>query len=151
MIKKILLLLAFTTYLLANSFNVNDTVATISLPDQFDKIHTINGETKTLIVSFEKGTGAEINDFLGAQDPTFLETHHAAYIANISEMPSLITKFFAMPKMKKYKYPVLLINDESDTRFDAQEGKSTVYKLENGLIKEISFISTQEEITKAFE
>jgi hypothetical protein len=151
MIKKILLLLAFTTYLLANSFNVNDTIATFSLPDQFEKIHTINGETKTLIVSFEKGTGALISDFLIANKPEFLEEHHAAYIANISKMPWLISKIFALPKMQSYKHKILLINDENDQRFVAKEGKSTVYKLDNGVVKKVYFISSKEELAKAFE
>lgn len=151
MIKKILLLLTFTTYLLANSFNVNDTITPFSLPDQFEKIHSITSETNTLIVSFEKGTGADISDFLNAKNPEFLDTHHAAYIANISKMPWLISKIFALPKMQSYKHKILLINDENDKRFVAKKGKSTVYKLVNGVVKKVYFISSKEELAKVFQ
>mgnify|MGYP006924598548 CR=1 FL=1 len=49
-------------------------------------------------------------------------------------MPSVISYLFALPKMKKYNYNVLLIEEDDDKRFSTQEEKLTVYKLENGEI-----------------
>jgi hypothetical protein len=78
-----------------------------------------------------------------------LKKHNAVFIANISEMPSIITKLFALPKMKKYKHDVLLIYDEEDKRFMQKEDKSTVYKLENGVIKSITYVE-EEDLAKVF-
>ena len=38
-----------------------------------------------------------------------LEKNSAVYVADISGMPSLISKFIALPKMKKYPFSVLLL------------------------------------------
>ncbi|WP_419671215.1 hypothetical protein [Aliarcobacter butzleri] len=41
-------------------------------------------------------------------------------------MPSLITKFIALPKMKKYSFPILLIDEENKVLFPVEEdGKIT--------------------------
>ncbi len=140
MIKKIVLLIAFASLLFSNNFELNSNINSFTLANQFEKIHTINSEIETIIVSFEKGTGADVNEFLNNKDPDFLQKNKAVFIANISGMPSFITKMFALPKMKKYKHSILLIYDENDKRFLQKEGKSTVYKLENGLIKNIYYI-----------
>ena len=149
MIKKIVFLITFSTLLFSNSFDLNQNIHSFTLVDQFDKTHIVNGDIKTIIVSFEKGTGADVNEFLSSKSPDFLEKNHAVFIANISGMPSFITKMFALPKMKKYKHNVLLIYDEEDNRFLQKDDKSTVYKLENGIIKSITFIQ-QEDLEKIF-
>jgi len=151
MLKKIIILSVFTVYLFSNGFHLNENLDTFTLPDQFDKIHTINENIKTIIVSFEKGTGSDISKFLIKQDPDYLAKHSAVFIANISDMPTIITKLFAIPKMQSYKHKILLINDDNDQRFVSKEEKSTVYKISNGVIIKIYFISSEEELRKAFE
>jgi len=149
MIKKIILMLAFSTLLFSNSFDVNTNINSFTLLDQFDKTHLVNNKIRTIVVSFEKDTGADVNKFLSGKTRDFLENHNAVFIANISKMPSLITKWFALPKMKEYKHNVLLIYDEEDKRFMQKEEKSTVYKLENGVIKSIMYIE-KEDLSKVF-
>jgi hypothetical protein len=147
--KKILILVALATFLTANDFSVGKEITPFSLPDQFEKTHTIDKTTRTIIVSFEKDTGADMNAFLATKSPDYLEKRNAVFIANISEMPSIITKLFAMPKMKKYKHDVLLINDEEDKRFEAKEEKITIYKLVDGVVSKIDFVSTSKEVDEA--
>jgi hypothetical protein len=144
MIKKIILSILCTTWLVANPFDITQNLTSFSLVDQFDKKHTVNSDIKTIIVSFEKGTGADVNEFLNSKEPTFLEEKHAVFIANISGMPSIITKLFALPKMQKYKHPILLIYDDEDKRFLYQEDKSTVYKIENGVIVTVEYIEKED-------
>lgn len=95
-----------------------------------------------MIVSFEKDTSAGVNKFLSKKEKGFLENNNAVFIADVSGMPSLITSFFALPKMKKYNYNILLIYEEEEKRFLKKEETLTVYKLENGVIKSVSFIQT---------
>ncbi|WP_428026474.1 hypothetical protein [Arcobacter sp.] len=149
MLKKLLLIPLFALFLYANSFEVNQNIGTFSLPNQFDEKQTIDSSIETLVVSFEKDTGKDVNEFLSSKDKDFLKNHHAAFIANISGMPSIITKMFALPKMRGYKHNVLLIYDEEDKRFKSQEDKSTVYKLKDGVIKTIFFI-TKDDLEKIF-
>jgi hypothetical protein len=138
----------FITSLNAASLSIGDKFTTFTLPDQFEKAHVVDETTHTIIVSFEKSTGADINAFLKAHKPEYLQEHHAVFIANISEMPSLITKLFAMPKMKKYKHTILIINDEENHQFLYQEDKITVYTIENGSVSSVDFVDNSQEVEK---
>ncbi|MGD9553209.1 MAG: hypothetical protein AB7D96_11650 [Arcobacteraceae bacterium] len=151
MFKKTFFIVYFITSVFgSSSFSVGDKIGNFSLLNQFDEKQTIDGSVKTMLVSFEKGTGADVNEFLSKQSTDFLKQHHAVFIANISGMPMVITKMFALPKMRGYKHPVLLIYDENDTRFKSQEEKTTLYRLEEGVIKSIEFI-TQENLGQVFQ
>lgn len=150
MTKLFISLLIGTTILWAQPFKVNDALSTFSLPNQFDKKQTITPEMKLLLVSFEKGTGADVNAFLAQKPSDFLAEKKAAFIADISGMPMIITKMFALPKMRDYPHNVLLIYDDNDDRFVHEDGKSTLYRIEQGTIKSIEFI-TQEDLPKVFE
>lgn len=149
MIRRIIFISLFTMYLFSNDFKVNKEITNFSLTDQFDKIHTVSSDVKTIIVSFEKETGAVINEFLSTKEVDFLEKNKAIFIANISGMPSIITSMFALPKMRKYKHTILLIYDDDDKRFIQKDDYSTLYKVQNGVIKNISYIK-KEDLEKAF-
>lgn len=149
MFKFLLPLLLGSSFLLAQPFKVHDTIAPFSLSNQFDEKQSVGNNLKLLLVSFEKGTGAEVNEFLSKQPVGFLTQHQAAFIANISGMPMIITKMFALPKMRGYPHQILLIYDENDTRFMQEDGKTTLYKLKNGVIQDISFI-TKEQLAQVF-
>jgi len=144
MIKKVLFLALFSTALFSNSFNVNTNIGSFELEDQFEKKHTVNSDVKTIIFSSEKDTSAGINEFLSTKEKGFLEANNTVFIADISGMPSLITSFFALPKMKKYNYNILLIYDEEEKRFLKQEEKLTVYKLENGVITSVEYVAAKD-------
>lgn len=148
--KAIFLVSILSTFLFSNSLTIDDKINNISLVDQFDKKHTTNETTKLLIVSFEKDTSVIVNEFLKSKEIDFLTKHNSLFIADISSMPSFVTKLFALPKMRKYNYNVLLIYDEDEKRFIKKEGKLTVYKIDNGVIKSINFINSQEELKSLF-
>ncbi|PPK62681.1 hypothetical protein B0F89_10283 [Malaciobacter marinus] len=147
--KKIILLLSLVLYAFSQELLVNEKISNFSLTNQFDEKKTIDEKVQIIIVSFEKGTGKEVNEFLEEKNPDFLKNHNAVFIANISGMPMFITKMFALPKMKNYKHEILLIYDEKDDRFKAKDGMSTLYKLEDGVIKSIKFIS-KDDLEKVF-
>jgi hypothetical protein len=144
----IFIILMFITSLNASDYIIDGKLQTFTLPDQFEKTHTIDKSIRTIIVSFEKSTGADVNSFLNEHEPDYLQKHNAVFVANISEMPSLITKLFAMPKMKKYKHTILIINDEENHQFLYQEDKITVYTLDNGVVSSIEYVDTVQDVEK---
>lgn len=144
-LKPLILLISVCLSLYAlTPYKIGDTIESFSLPNQFDKKQTIDASVRTILVSFEKSTGANINAFLAQHKADFLNQHHAVFIANISGMPMIITKMFALPKMRSYAHSVLLMYDENDKRFKSQEGKITLYKLEKGVIQQIDFITHEQ-------
>ena len=162
MIKKILLTVILLLIIAGGTFffmNSNDnydaskysatatTMATgesieFTLPDQFDKAHTLSEETKTLVLTFAKESSHVARDFLQTQDDDYLSSRNAYYIADISPMPTVIRNAFAMPDLKESAYPVILIYDgtiAAKFRDDAQKDSIMIVSLENKKITSVKF------------
>ena len=87
------------------------------LQNQRGKLIKVDDSAKMLLFIKEKAPSKLLNTFLLGQDPEFLTTHHAFFIADISGMPFLITKLIALPKMKKSPYDILLAKKEVTLAF----------------------------------
>ena len=149
MIKKLLFVALIATTLFSSEIKKDDKLRVFVLPDQFGAYHTVDRHTQTIIVSSQKDTSKDINTYLSTKKPNYLKESSAVFIANISKMPAIITKMFALPKLKEYKHNILLINNEDDDRFSNKEEKITIYKLENSVVKKVYYINSSKEIEKA--
>ncbi|HIP47101.1 MAG TPA: hypothetical protein EYG95_06040 [Campylobacterales bacterium] len=113
-----------------------------TLPDQFDKAHTLSADTKTLVLTFAKETSHIVRDFLQTQPDDYLSSRNAYYIADISPMPTVIRNAFAMPDLKKSAYPVILIYDgtiAAKFKDEAQKNSIMIVSLENKKITSVKF------------
>lgn len=109
-------------------------------------------KTKLVIVAFEKETGALVNEYLDKQSPFYLLKNNSIFIADINKMPSIVTSMFALPKLQKYKHLIYLhYSDKLQDAVPNKEQKITLLRFENSKIKEISYISTQQELKAAIE
>ena len=148
MIKKLLLATFLALGLNAASLNVDSTVNDIKIKDQFEKEHVIGTNVKTILFASDKKTSDMLRDYLLpiSEKENILEKNGAVYVADISGMPSLISKFIALPKMKKYPFSILLLDDTNKANFAKEDGKIIVYSLEAGKVVKIDKISTKEEL-----
>ncbi|MDD2886445.1 MAG: hypothetical protein PHY66_01490 [Aliarcobacter sp.] len=146
MIKKFLFTVFLGLSAIANSLTIGNNLPTLTIKDQFEKEHTVDANIKTIIFSATKSEGVTIKEFLLAKDKDYLTTNKAVYVADITGMPSLITKFIAMPKMKDYPFPVLLVDEANKTLFPVKEDMISIISLENGKITDIKYVKTTEEL-----
>lgn len=133
---------------------VGKSIADFKLNDQFEKSHTLNADTYMLIFAFSKDSAHICNDFFVTKAPTYVEDHHAQFIADVSSAPSLIRSMFIMPGLKEFKHTVLLLDDESVAaayRKDMDVEKIVVVYILNKEIGKIKTISTAEELRKTLE
>jgi len=142
--KKLLLISTFLTVSLFAGFKAGDDLPNITLNDQFEKPLKVESSDTMVIMAFEKDVSIEISKFLKAQSKGFMSQQHMKYISDISTMPSFITSMFALPKMKKYPFSVMLIHDDFGKQFDRQEGKMTVYHLKNKKITALEFVDPKQ-------
>lgn len=148
--KKLLLISLLSTLGLFAEFKVGDTLPQITLPDQFEQEFTVTDKDIRIIMAFEKDIAVSIADYLKTQPSSFLQTHRTKYISDISSMPSFVTSMFALPKMKKYPFSVMLINNDFGEQFNKQEGKITIYGIKNQKITSIDFV-TPDALATLFE
>ena len=142
--KHLLLISLLLTGALWADFKVGDHLPPITLKDQFEKEFKVEPADTLLILAFEKDISVTVTDYLKNKPSAFLADNHAKYISDISTMPSFITSMFALPKMKKYPFSVLLIRDNFGEQFDREQGKITVYKLKNNMVQSVQFITADD-------
>jgi hypothetical protein len=120
-----------------------------TLPDQFDKPHSLTNDTKKLILVFAKSTGHTVKSFLNEQDSSYLEKRNALFVADISPMPTVIRNTFALPDLRKSPYSVLLIYDEKiakSLKNEKEADKIAVLSIENRVVKGVKYITTAKEL-----
>ncbi len=105
MLKKILLASLLALGLNAAPLAVDSVVDNLKIKDQNEVEKVIDTNVKTILFASDKSTSDMLRDYLLplSEKENILEKNSAVYVADISGMPSLISKFIALPKMKKYK------------------------------------------------
>ncbi len=148
MIKKLLLTTFLVLGLNAAPLAVDSEIANLQIKDQHEALKTIDSSVKTILFASDKKTSDMLRDYLLplSEKENVLEKNAAVYVADISGMPSLISKFIALPKMKKYPFSILLLDDTNKDNFTKEDGKIIVYSLEAGKVIKIEKISTNEEL-----
>ncbi|WP_198304252.1 hypothetical protein [Arcobacter vandammei] len=148
MMKKLLLATFLALGLNAAPLALDSVVENIKIKDQNEVEKTIDANVKTILFASDKKTSDLLRDYLLplSEKENVLEKNSAVYVADISGMPSLISKFIALPKMKKYPFSVLLLDDTNKDNFTKEDGKIIVYSLEGGKVSKIEKISTTEEL-----
>lgn len=151
MFKKLILTAALAVAVFANPLTTGNDLPTLKIKDQFEKEHNVDATTKTIIYSATKDESSTIRDFINEKGKVeFLTSNNIVYIADITGMPSLVTKFFAMPKMKKYEFPILLIDEKNKDLFPIKEDMISVITLENQKITDIKYLKTKEDLANLF-
>jgi predicted transcriptional regulator len=151
MIKKFLFTIFLGLSAFANSLTVGSELPALTVKDQFDKEFTIDAKVKTVIFSATKEESNVIKEFLATKDKDYLTNNNIAYVADITGMPSLISKFIAIPKMKDYAFSILLIDEDNKALFPVEEDKISIITLENSKVTNIKFIKTTEELAATFK
>lgn len=121
----------------------------LTLTDQHDVAATIGADTRVVLFTRDMDAGDVAKEAL-AEHAALLDTAHAVYVADISRMPSLVAKLFALPAMRKRPYRMLLDRDGAATAdLPAREGEVTVLRLADGKIAAIEYVASAEALRAA--
>jgi len=149
--KYFILLLAVLSVSIAKPLDINATLPTITLNDQFEQSHTVPLSIGKIIFSEDKSSSTLVNGFIKKQPQsgTYLATKNAVFISNITKMPSFITRMFAIPKMKKYQHKVLLIDDDNNDMFHTQDDHIAIFTINGGIITDIVYVKNINDLQSA--
>jgi hypothetical protein len=91
--------------------------------------------------------GKLLQEALADAQEGFLESRNAVYISDISAMPSLIARMFAIPKMRKRPYPMLLDRSGDATRrIPDVEEKATLIFLDRLTIERVEHVESADAV-----
>lgn len=112
----------------------------LSLPDQHGESTEIGDDTEIVLFAADKPASDLLNGFLAEQGDDFLSSRKAAYIADISGMPGLISRMIALPRMRERPYRILLVEDSAQASFmPSREDAVTVVRLAKRRVEAVAF------------
>lgn len=118
------------------ALEVGERLAPWTLLDQHEQAYTLDGETRILLVARSMDGARLVEAALKTQPPGYLEARQAIFIADISHMPSLIARLFAIPAMRDYPYRMLLDHDSRvSSRYPGDPAKVLWLDLEQGRLR----------------
>jgi len=135
----------------ADQVAVGDKLPTLTLHDQHDQPMAISADTRLVLFAFEKPAADLLTAYLEAQPDDFLERNAAVYLMDISGMPKMITQMFALPKMRKRPYRILLADKPETLAFvPRHQNQVTVISLDKGRVESLEFVDDESGLRAIF-
>lgn len=146
MFRKLISVLVLTfSFSLAGQAVAQD-LSGVEVNDQWDKPMVIDDTVKWLVFSHHKEGGEWVKNTFQQQKITDTSALNMQYMADISAMPGLITRLFAIPKMKDYGFRMGLIKDENLSQdWPRQEEKVSVFWMDKGSVSEAQYFGSEQE------
>lgn len=116
---------------------------TLALTDQNDASATIGPDVRLVLFTRDMAAADIVKEALADNGVALLDTAHAVTVSDISSMPRLITRLFALPAMRKRPYRMILDRDGTPTAdFPSEKGKVTVLVVDQSKIERVEYIDT---------
>jgi len=122
------------------------------LEDQHEQRFALSPDTRYVLFAVDRAGGDIVGEALDGMSKERFHSLGLGYIADISAMPSLITKMFALPALRARPYPIGLVRDAAITAdFPREAGAVTVLHYADGHLTAFSFAHSAAELQKALE
>jgi hypothetical protein len=113
------------------AFGVGDRITAFTLETQHGEPASVDATTRVLLFSRDMEGGELLKEALASTTAEDLEERGAAYVSDISGMPSLVARLFALPAMRRRPYVMLLDRDGAATvRLPDAPGQATLIHLD---------------------
>lgn len=123
-----------------NRLAVSDAFPALSLNDQHDEPVAVPGDADVLFFAESKDADDWFDKTISEFDPALLLEGKWLYLSDISRMPSLVTRMFALPSLRGRDYPVALIREgEKAESLPAQDECITVFLMQSQTISAIDY------------
>lgn len=120
----------------AQALEVGERLRGWTLSDQFDKPYTLEDNLQILLVARSMAGAKLLGAALEGRPKGYLEARRALFVADISRMPGLIGRLFAIPAMRDYSYRVLLDREAQVVpQYAAPETGVLWLQLEHGVLR----------------
>jgi hypothetical protein len=138
----------------AEPLGEGDVVDPFSLEDQRGVVHPVGADVRLILISRDMDGGALLKEALedAGADEAWLAERKAVYVADISRMPGLVARLFAIPRLRGRGYPVLLDRDGAVTaRLPTADQRASVIRLDALRIASVVHAESADAVRAAIE
>ena len=122
------------------------------LNDQHDKAVLIGPATQILIFTAEKPASDMVIKVLSAKPKGALERSGTVYVADISALPTVFARMFALPKLRELPFPVALARDAATVAdLPRRAGFATVLTLRSEQVIRVQYAQDEAQLLRAIE
>lgn len=123
---------------------IGDTVPALTLDDQHGKPVALPGTAQWLLFAPDKAAADLAQGWLQPQGAGVLDRLQAIYVADISGMPAMVTRMFALPALREMPYPIGLVRDAALTAGLPRQPKAlTLLRLQAGRITQVRHVTDE--------
>ena len=130
--------------------SVGQTLPELAIHDQHEQSWQMTNATRLLILATNRSASGVVQNLLNTQDKHFLSSRHALYAADLSRMPGLITRSFALPALRELAYPVgIVMNGQLLKDWPRHDKAVTLLWLNKGTLERIEFAQDDTQLRHA--
>ncbi|WP_322520578.1 hypothetical protein SR882_07195 [Guyparkeria halophila] len=135
-----------------STIQIGDPFPRWELTDQHDQTHRLPGDTTQAIVfSSSKQADETLSPVLESVVGDRLISGEVIYLSDISRMPGLISRLFALPSLRDRDYPVVLIREEGvSAPLVTETDCLALYRLGQGTVVAREDLCVESDVTNAF-
>ena len=122
----------------------------LTLNDQYDQPVLIGPATKCLVFAAEKSVSEFVTRVFEARVKNHQENEAVVYVSDISAMPAMISRMFAIPKLRELPFQVALAR-QANLVIDLprRAGFATVLSVRNGKVTQVQYAQTEAQLRQA--
>jgi hypothetical protein len=135
----------------AAPYGPGDRLVPFTLEDQHGEAGSVDDRTRVVLFTADMDGKDLVNEALEADASLRdLATLDAVFVSDIHRMPALITRWFALPSMRKRPYRMLLDREPGPTvRLPREEGRVTVLRLDALTVESVTFAADASAVAAA--
>ncbi len=128
---------------LAETVTVGSQLPALGVVDQHERPLRVETHTRFLVFAADKAGSDIVNKAMTPHPGAFGE-RRIVYVADISAMPAMVTRMFALPKLRKLPFAVGLVQKpEITAHLPRKPGEVTLITLEQGRVQAIEYLPTE--------
>jgi hypothetical protein len=146
----LVLVLAIATAASAATWDTGERLPAVTFTDQFDEEHDLADCNGLVMFAPDRDSAEIVTSVMATADARRPDGQALCYVTDISGMPALITKMFALPAMRDYGYPVMLGRDaEATAMMPRRNGEVTLVTTRDGIVQQISYAADAQALRQA--
>jgi hypothetical protein len=143
----LLLLVLATPVTAAEPFTVGARLEPLVMADQHGAEIRVGEDTRILLFARDMAGGDLVEEALGDDGAAVLGAASAVFVSDISRMPGIITRIFALPAMRRRPYRMALdFEGDATASFPHREDHVTVVRLSTMKVDGIEFVASAAEV-----